>query len=94
MNLPKQKKFSGFSFYIILMMVILLATFMMSRADRVKDSTLFEVEQMIMDGTVETVSIDGSALTLEMSASAVQAGSPETVKKDIPIDAIPQYLDL
>ncbi len=94
MNAPKQKKFSGFSFYIILMIVILLTTFMMSRADRTKDSTLFEVEQMIRDGAVESVSIDGATLNLTMSEKAVQDGMAETIKKDIPIDAIPQYLDM
>ncbi|NLA71432.1 MAG: ATP-dependent zinc metalloprotease FtsH [Clostridiaceae bacterium] len=76
------------------MIVILLTTFMMSRADRTKDSTLFEVEQMIRDGAVESVSIDGATLNLTMSEKAVQDGMAETIKKDIPIDAIPQYLDM
>jgi cell division protease FtsH len=67
---------------------------MMSRADRTKDSTLFEVEQMIRDGAVESVSIDGATLNLTMSEKAVQDGMAETIKKDIPIDAIPQYLDM
>ena len=52
MNRPEQRKFGGFSFYVILMIVILAVTFMMSRSDRAKDTSLFEVEQMISNGWV------------------------------------------
>ncbi len=78
----------------ILMIVILAVTFMMSRSDRSKDSTLFDVEQMIQSGSVESVSIDGATLNLKMTESAVQAGSPASVKKDIPTDSIDSYLAL
>lgn len=94
MNAPQQKKFGGFSFYVILMIVILAVTFMMSRSDRTKDATLYDVEAMIRSGTVETVTIDGATLNLKMTEAAVQAGSPANVRKDIPADSIGNYLEI
>ena len=94
MNAPQQRKFGGFSFYVILMIVILAVTLLMSRNDKVKDTTLFEVEQMIASGQVESVTIDGATLNLTMTESAVQGGSPATVKKDIPADTIDSYLSI
>ncbi len=94
MNRPEQRKFGGFSFYIILMIVILAATFMMSRSDRAKDSTLFEVEQMISNGWVESVSIDGATLNLKMTEAAIQSGQAANVSKDIPAASVDSYLDI
>ena len=84
MNGPQQRKFGGFSFYVILMIAILAVTLMMSRSDKVKDTSLFEVEEMIRSGQVESVTIDGATLNLTMTEEAVKAGSAATVKKDIP----------
>ncbi len=94
MNRPEQRKFGGFSFYVILMIVILAVTFMMSRSDRAKDTSLFEVEQMISNGWVETVSIDGATLNLKMTEAAVQAGQAANIKKDIPVESIDSYLEI
>ncbi|HPX93723.1 MAG TPA: ATP-dependent zinc metalloprotease FtsH [Bacillota bacterium] len=94
MKAPEQRKFGGFSFYIILMIVIMAVTFMMSRGDRSKDATLFDVEQMIKSGTVESVTIDGATLNLKMTDKAVSEGSPASVKKDIPADSIDSYLEI
>ena len=94
MNAPEQRKFGGFSFYIILMIVIMAVTFMMSRGDSTKDATLFDVEQMIRSGAVESVTIDGATLNLKMTESAVQGGSAANVKKDIPADSIGSYLEI
>ena len=94
MNRPEQRKFGGFSFYVILMIVILAVTFMMSRSDRAKDSTLFEVEQMISNGWVESVSIDGATLNLKMTEAAIQSGQAANVSKDIPAAFVDSYLDI
>ncbi len=94
MNRPEQRKFGGFSFYVILMIVILAVTFMMSRSDRAKDSTLFEVEQMISNGWVESVSIDGATLNLKMTEAAIQSGQAASVSKDIPAASVDSYLDI
>ncbi|HNZ64105.1 MAG TPA: hypothetical protein PKH23_07270, partial [Bacillota bacterium] len=79
----QQRKFGGFSFYIILMVVILAVTMFLSRSEQ-KDVTLFEVEQMIQSGLVESVTIDGASLSLKMSQKAVETGSQATLKKTIP----------
>ncbi len=89
----QQRKFGGFSFYVILMIAILATTFMLSQSDK-KDITLYEVEQMIQGGQVESVTIDGAALNLKMSENAVKSGSPAIVKKTIPSETIPSYLEL
>ncbi len=94
MNAPEKRKFGGFSFYVILMIIILAVTFMMSRSDRPKDTTLYEVELMIDNGYVESVSIDGATLNLTMTESAVEAGHPASLKKDIPADSIDSYLEI
>ncbi|MCK9351056.1 MAG: ATP-dependent zinc metalloprotease FtsH [Clostridiales bacterium] len=94
MNGPQQRKFGGFSFYVILMIAILAVTLMMSRSDKVKDTSLFEVEEMIRSGQVESVTIDGATLNLTMTEEAVKAGSAATVKKDIPTDTIDSYLSI
>ena len=94
MNAPEKRKFGGFSFYVILMIIILAVTFMMSRSDRPKDTTLYEVELMIENGYVESVSIDGATLNLKMTESAVEAGHPASLKKDIPADSIDSYLEI
>ena len=73
MNGPQQRKFGGFSFYVILMIAILAVTLMMSRSDKVKDTSLFEVEEMIRSGQVESVTIDGATLNLTMTEEAVKA---------------------
>lgn len=78
----QQRKFGGFSFYVILMIAILATTFMLSQSDK-KDITLYEVEQMIQGGQVESVTIDGAALNLKMSENAVKSGSPAIVKKTL-----------
>ncbi len=89
----QQRRFGGFSFYIILMIAILVVTFMLSRSDQ-KDMTLYDVEQMIQSGSVESVTINGASLNLKMSQKAVEAGSPATVKKTIPTETIASYLEL
>ncbi len=89
----QQRKFGGFSFYIILMVVILAVTMFLSRSEQ-KDVTLFEVEQMIQSGLVESVTIDGASLSLKMSQKAVETGSQATLKKTIPSETIPSYLEL
>ncbi len=94
MNAPEKRKFGGFSFYVILMVIILAATFLMSRSDKPKDTTLYEVEQMIEKGYVESVSIDGATLNLTMTEAAVAAGNPSNLKKDIPSDSIDSYLEI
>jgi cell division protease FtsH len=91
--MEQQRRSGGFSFYIILMIAILVTTFLLSKSDN-KDITLYEVEQMIQSGQVESVTIDGASLNLKMSENAVKAGNPAIVKKTIPSETIPLYLEL
>lgn len=94
MNTQKPRRYGGFSFYIVMMIVILAVTFFMSRGDRQKQTSLYEVEQLIQSGDVQSVTMDGSSLVLEMTDRAVKGGSAYQIKKEIPADAIPDYLKM
>ncbi|MGI6617395.1 MAG: ATP-dependent zinc metalloprotease FtsH [Saccharofermentanales bacterium] len=94
MNTQKPRRFGGFSFYIVMMVVILAVTFFMSRGDRQKQTSLYEVEQLIQSGDVQSVTMDGSSLVLEMTDRAVKSGIAYQIKKEIPVDAIPDYLEM
>lgn len=94
MQPQEPRRFGGFSFYIVLMIVILVVTFFMSRTDVSKDATLDDIDQMIQSGNVESVTINGAVLELTMTETSVKKGHPAVIKKDIPKDTIPLYLEL
>jgi cell division protease FtsH len=94
MQPQEPRRFGGFSFYIVLMIVILVVTFFMSRTDVSKDATLDDIDHMIQSGNVESVTINGAVLELTMTETSVKKGHPAVIKKDIPKDTIPLYLEL
>ena len=80
MNTQKPRRFGGFSFYIVMMLVILAVTFFMSRGDRQKQTSLYEVEQLIQSGDVHSVTMDGSSWCTN-DDRAVKAGTHIRLKR-------------
>ena len=88
-----KRRSRGTSFYLILMIGILLLTVYMSNQTREPTVTLFEVEEYIENGDVETVLLDGTSLQLTLTEKAVDAGKPAQIKKAIPATAVDMYLE-
>lgn len=88
-----KRRSRGTSFYLILMVGILLLTVYMSNKTREPAVTLFEVEQYIENGDVESILLDGTTLKLTMTEAAVADGKPAQIEKAIPATALDLYLE-
>ncbi|MDI9461940.1 MAG: ATP-dependent zinc metalloprotease FtsH [Saccharofermentanales bacterium] len=85
---PK-KRFGGFSFYLILMLVIFAMTYFMSNMSGGKGYTLSEVRSLIENEKVESVVINGSSLKMVMKS--VNGQPQEVITKEIPLESIGDY---
>ncbi|NLK01956.1 MAG: ATP-dependent zinc metalloprotease FtsH [Clostridiaceae bacterium] len=85
---PK-KRFGGFSFYLILMLVIFAMTYFMSNMSSGKGYTLSEVRSLIENEKVESVVINGSSLKMVMKS--VSGQPQEVITKEIPLESIGDY---
>lgn len=88
-----KRRSRGTSFYLILMVGILLLTVYMSNRTREPAVTLFEVEEYIENGDVESILLDGTTLKLTMTEAAVADGKPAQIEKAIPATALDMYLE-
>lgn len=88
-----KRRSRGTSFYLILMVGILLLTVYMSNQTREPAVTLFEVEEYIENGDVESILLDGTTLKLTMTEAAVADGKPAQIEKAIPATALDMYLE-
>ncbi len=88
-SMGPKKRFSGFSFYIVLMMIIFAMTYFMSNISGSKSYTLSEMRNLIEAEKVESVVISGSELKMVLKPVA---GQPEeTITKEIPTESIGEY---
>lgn len=88
----KKNKGSGVSFYLILLVAILVSGFFMTRATNPDEKTLSEVEDAITAGKVQTVDLNGNDLRVEMKAEGKQ-GSYYITKKISPL-MVPGYHEM
>jgi len=65
----------------------------MSNQTREPAVTLFEVEEYIENGDVESILLDGTTLKLTMTEAAVADGKPAQIEKAIPATALDMYLE-
>lgn len=73
-----RKRFSGLSFYAILMVAILLSTLFMSNRVQQRDVLLSEVEEQLADGKIEAIVIDGNQLRVTLKGADGKAGDQYT----------------
>ena len=59
MNSKKRNRPSGMSFYIVLLAVILLSSYFMSRVSNPDQVYLSDVQQQLEDKQIKTVKLDG-----------------------------------
>ena len=88
-----KRRSRGTSFYLILMVGILLLTVYMSNQTREPAVTLFEVEEYIENGDVESILLAGTTLKLTLTEAAVADGKPALIEKAIPATALDMYLE-
>ena len=88
-----KRRSKGTSFYLILMIGILLLTVYMSNQTREPAVTLDEVESYIENGDVKSIVLDGTSLQLTLTETAVAAGKPAQIQKSIPSASIEVYLE-
>jgi cell division protease FtsH len=65
----------------------------MSNQTREPAVTLFEVEEYIENGDVESILLDGTTLKLTLTEAAVADGKPAQIEKAIPATALDMYLE-
>ncbi len=88
-SMRPKKRFGGFSFYLILMLVIFAMTYFMSNMSGGKGYTLSEVRSLIENEKVESVVINGSSLKMVMKS--VNGQPQEVITKEIPLESIGDY---
>jgi|BioPla2DNA2_1021312.scaffolds.fasta_scaffold00165_12 cell division protease FtsH len=88
-SMRPKKRFGGFSFYLILMLVIFAMTYFMSNMSSGKGYTLSEVRSLIENEKVESVVINGSSLKMVMKS--VSGQPQEVITKEIPLESIGDY---
>ena len=88
-SMKPRRRFGGFSFYIILMLVILAMTYFMSNVSTGKTYTLSEMRNMIATEKVESVVINGS--TLKMVLKSMDGQDQSVLTKEIPLESIGEY---
>ena len=88
-----KRRSKGTSFYLILMIGILLLTVYMSNQTRDPAVTLDEVESYIENGDVKSILLDGTSLQLTLTDTAIAAGKPAKIQKSIPATAMDMYLE-
>src|SRR5678816_1843953 len=85
---PK-KRFSGLSFYIILLIVIFVMTYFMSNVPESKTYTLSEMRNLVEIEKVESVVIHGNELRMVLKSVGDQP--QELITKEIPLDSVGEY---
>ena len=88
-----KRRSKGTSFYLILIIGILLLTVYMSNQTREPAVTLDEVESYIENGDVKSILLDGTSLQLTLTDTAIAAGKPAKIQKSIPATAMDMYLE-
>lgn len=87
--MQKPKKRSGFSFYFILIAIILASSFFMTRLSNPGEVTLSEIEKSIEDGKVEYITMKGNDLEITLKA---QGNTPaKRLSKSIHPSMIPEF---
>ena len=69
-----RRRFSGLSFYAILMIAILFSTYMMSNRGQPREVTLSDMEAQLAEGEVHSVVIDGSLMKVTLKNNEGTAG--------------------
>lgn len=83
MNNKKQKRQSGMSFYIILLAIILISSFFMSRVQNPNQVFLSDLQTQLDEGKVESVVLDGASLQVTLKAENGE-GTETTYTKKVP----------
>ncbi len=81
MNQNKKNRPSGMSFYIILLAVILLSSYFMSKLDNPNQVYLSDLQSQLKEGKIESVKLNGETLQVTLKpAKAGESGTTYTKK--------------
>lgn len=81
MDLKKRKRPSGMSFYIILLAVILISSYFMSRVDSPDQVFLSDIDRQLQEKSIESVKLNGDELEVTLkSETADEAGQSYSKK--------------
>ncbi|NLN52469.1 MAG: hypothetical protein GX145_06665, partial [Clostridiaceae bacterium] len=78
MNSKKRNRPSGMSFYIVLLAVILLSSYFMSRVSNPDQVYLSDVQQQLVDKQIKTVKLDGDKLEVTLKNEKGEPGKVYT----------------
>lgn len=90
MNRKKNGINSGISFYLLLIFFVIMASFLMQKIGGSKDATLSEVQKMIDDGKVKSITLADNTVNIEL----VDEQSKTVITKNIHELMIPRYAEM